>query len=66
VAFHDKDDNEMYRKDADKEEIERMFNDPDKYCKVWREFQTAKKPHHWVVWPHSVSKGWCNRMTGNI
>jgi hypothetical protein len=66
VAFHDENGTEMYRKDADKEEIERMFNDPDKYCKVWREFQTEKKPHHWVVWPHSISKGWCERLTGNI
>ena len=66
VAFHDENEKEMYRKDADKGEIDRMFNDPDKYCKVWREFQTDKKPHHWVVWPHSVSKGWCERLSGNL
>jgi hypothetical protein len=66
VAFHDENGAEMFRKDADKDEIDRMFNDPDKYCKVWREFQTEKKPHHWVVWPHSISKGWCERLTGNI
>lgn len=66
VAFHAENGDEMYRRDADKDEIDRMFNDPDKYCKVWREFQTDKKPHYWVVWPHSVSKGWCERLTGNI
>ena len=66
VAFHDENGNEMYRKDADRDEINRMLNDPDKYCKVWREFQSEKKPHYWVVWPHSISKGWCERLTGNI
>lgn len=66
VAFHDKDNNTIYRKDADKDEIHRMLNDPDKYCKVWREFQAAERPAYWVVWPHSISKDWCERITGNL
>jgi hypothetical protein len=43
-----------------------MKNDPDGYCKVWREFQTDKKPTSWIVWPHSISKGWSDPITGNI
>ena len=66
VAFHKEDDETIYRKDADKDEIKRMLNDPDGYCKVWREFQTEHKPKYWVVWPHSESKGWCERLTGNL
>jgi hypothetical protein len=66
VAFHAENDDTLYRKDADKSEIQRMMNDPDGYCKVWREFQTAIKPKYWVVWPHSESKGWCERLTGNL
>ena len=66
VAFHDKDDNTIYRLDADKNEVNRMLRDPDGYCKVWREFQTAHKPSYWVVWPHSESKGWCEKLTGNL
>jgi len=66
VAFHDETDETIFRKDADKGEIARMMNDPDGYCKVWREFQTAHKPKYWVVWPHSESKGWCERITGNL
>ena len=66
VAFHAENDDTLYRKDADKSEIQRMMNDPDGYCKVWREFQTAIKPKYWVVWPHSESKGWCDRLTGNL
>jgi hypothetical protein len=66
VAFHDKDDNTIFRKDADKNEINSLFNDPDGYCKVWREFQTKQKPAYWVVWPHSESKDWCERITGTL
>jgi len=66
VAFHDENDETIYRKDADTSEIQRMMNDPDGYCKVWREFQTSHKPKYWVVWPYSTSKGWCERISGNL
>lgn len=66
VAFHGENDETLYRKDADINEINRMLSDPDGYCKVWREFQTEHKPKYWVVWPHSVSKDWCERITGNL
>jgi hypothetical protein len=66
VAFHNENDETIFRKDADKSEIDSMMNDPDGYCKVWREFQTEHKPKYWVVWPHSISKDWCERITGNL
>jgi glycosyltransferase involved in cell wall biosynthesis len=66
VAFHGPNDETLFRKDADKFEIERMMKDPDGYCKVWREFQTDILPTYWVVWPYSESKGWCDRITGQL
>ena len=66
VAFHDENDETIYRKDADKVEIQGMLNDPDKYCKIWRDFQTTKNPKYWVVWPHSESKDWCEKITGTL
>jgi hypothetical protein len=66
VAFKDENDNDIFRKDADESEIARMKNDPDNYCKVWREFSTEVKPKKWVVWPHSKSKGWCDIIQGNL
>jgi hypothetical protein len=66
VAFHGENDETIFRKDADINEINMMMRDPDNYCKVWREFQTTHKPKYWVVWPHSVSKDWCDRITGNL
>jgi glycosyltransferase involved in cell wall biosynthesis len=66
VAFKDENDNDIFRKDADESEIARMKNDPDNYCKVWREFSTEVKPKKWVVWPHSKSKGWCDIIQGTL
>jgi glycosyltransferase involved in cell wall biosynthesis len=66
VAFKNKNGEDLYRKDADSLEIKNMMNDPDKYCKIWREFQTLEKPHSWIVWPHSTSKGWAEPITGNL
>lgn len=66
VAFKDENGKDLYRQDADKIEIERMRRDPDKYYKIWRQFNTVKVPASWIVWPHSVSKGWLEPITGNI
>jgi len=66
VAFHGSNDETLFRKDADRNEVIRIMNDPDGYGKIWREFQTETKPAYWVVWPFSTSKGWCERITGNL
>jgi glycosyltransferase involved in cell wall biosynthesis len=66
VAFHNDKDETLYRRDADINEISSFKNDPDGYCKVWREFNTTQKPKYWVVWPYSKSNGWCDRITGNL
>jgi len=66
VAFHKEDGTEVFRKDAKEEEIIGFKRDPDKYCKIWREFQTESKPNYWTVWPHSKSKGWCQRLEGRL
>ena len=66
VAFHGENDDTIYRKDCDEKEIQSFFTDPDGYCKIWREFPTLTKPKYWVVWPHSKSKGWGERLTGSL
>jgi hypothetical protein len=66
VAFHDEKDETIFRKDVETNEINIMKRDPDGYCKIWREFPTVKKPSYWVVWPHSISKGWGERIVGKL
>jgi hypothetical protein len=64
VAFENENGETIFREDAQLDEINRMKNDPDGYCKVWRTFQYAGKPTRWIVWPHSISKGWCDKIEG--
>ena len=67
VAFKDRQGNEIYREDASRAEIDRMFADPDRYCKIWRQFQCKQLPYSWVVWPYSTSKKWdCPPIVGNF
>jgi len=67
VIFEDENNNSLYREDADVNEISRIKNDNgDGYYKVWRTFNTEKRPSQWVVWPHSISQGWCEKLTGKL
>ena len=66
IAFKDEDGEDMFREDADSEEIKRMKSDTEGYCKIWRSFETSKRPSSWIVWPHSISKGWSDPIIGHI
>ncbi len=64
IAFLDKDGKDLYRKDADRNEINNLMNNDsnDQFIHVWRTFDHIEKPHSWRVWPHSESKGWLDRI----
>jgi hypothetical protein len=66
VAFEDENGDEIFRQDADPNEIKNMKNDKDGYCKLWRSFETTKRVSKWIVWPHSAEHGWCDRLEGKI
>jgi hypothetical protein len=42
------------------------MNNPNIFYKIWRDFPKTKQPKYWVVWPYSASKGWCDRLTGEL
>lgn len=64
VAFLDENGNDLYRKDADRFEIQAAFNDNenDQFIHIWRSFEHTDKPYSWRVWPHSESRGWLDRI----
>jgi hypothetical protein len=65
VIFEDKDGNSLHRQDLNKDEIESLRKSVDDgYYKIWRTFNVTEKPHKWIVWPHSESKEWCERLEG--
>jgi hypothetical protein len=66
VAFEDENGVEVYREDVYPDEIKRMMTDPDRWCRLWRSFNTVSRPYKWIVWPHSQKEGWVNRMEGTL
>lgn len=68
VAFEDEEGNTVFRKDADKQEISDIMKTKEgsDYVKIWREFASEKVPHKWVVWLHSPSGGWKERVSNII
>lgn len=69
VAFEDESGKEIARLDAGPEEIQRMLSisvDQDKFIHIWRNFYSETLPTKWIVWPHSESKGWQERLTGDF
>lgn len=71
VAFERADGTLLHRRDADRNEVNQLLSSArgfgsDGYIKLWREFVSPEKPHHWVVWAHSVSKDWVYRQVGNL
>ena len=67
VALLDEKGNDIYRKDADENEVKTLFaNQNDKFIHIWREFENTQSAHTSRVWPHSKSKGWCERIDQKI
>ena len=71
VAFEREDGSPLYRKDADRNEVIRITNaarspSGGNNVQIWREFVTTENPHHWVVWPHSDTKGWGEKISRNL
>ena len=66
VAFEDKEGKEIYRQDADENEIKNLWSKSDTdgvgHLAILRQFQTATIPYKIIVWPHSKSKGWTDRQ----
>jgi len=68
MAFKDEDNNEMIRLDANEKEVNSLLteNPKDDFVRFWRSFETSKIPTKWLIWPHSKSKGWLDRIEGEV
>jgi hypothetical protein len=66
VIFEDEVGGTLHRQDMTSEEIKSALRTTDDFIKIWRTFNTEKKPTKWIVWPHSESKGWLNKIEGSL
>ena len=62
VAFEMNDGTVCKRLDIDATEIKKLLNiEANDFVKIWKEYDGVY-PEKWVVWPHSKSKGWVERI----
>lgn len=66
VIFLDGNGQEIFRKDADQNEIRNILSKDGDFINIWREFNTTIKPSEWVVWTHTISEGWADKFTGKL
>lgn len=66
VIFEDEAGGTLNRQDMNAGEVKSVLSTKDDFIKIWRTFDTEKKPFKWIVWPHSESKGWLNKSEGKL
>ena len=66
VIFEDDNGGTLHRQDMNAQEVKSTLATKDDFIKIWRTFDTEKKPFKWIVWPHSESKGWLNKNEGRL
>ncbi len=66
VIFEDEKGEPIHREDLDKTKVENYINGSNDMFDIWKEFETVRQPRKWIVWPHSESKGWCEKLEGTL
>jgi hypothetical protein len=66
VIFEMEDGTPVNRKDLTPNEIQSVLNTNGEFVNIWRTFDVESIPHKWIVWPHSESKGWLDKIEGKL
>jgi hypothetical protein len=64
VGFHDAAAAEIYREDAQREELRRLLQGGAAQIVIERRFRAARQPASWTVWPFSRGGGWLEKAVG--
>jgi hypothetical protein len=64
VGFHDADDAEIHRADAEGEELRRLLDMPQPA--IERRFQSSRQPARWTVWPADGGAAWLEKQGGPV
>jgi hypothetical protein len=63
IIFKDENNQEIYRQDVDKNEINRLLGRDGDEVLIKREFLTYVTPKSWIVWPYTESKTWIESIS---
>jgi hypothetical protein len=62
VAFDDENGKAIHREDLNEQQVQELLLRKGDWANFERFFLTERKPHRWVIWAHSKSKGWAERI----
>ena len=65
-AFDDEHGNEIWREDYNEDQIKRIMSQPGEWYSEEKFFLIDRVPSRWVIWAHSKSKGWSERIEGQV
>jgi hypothetical protein len=66
VIYEDEFGASLYRRDQTESEIKSYLNSSNPLIRICVEFNTTKKPFKWIIWPHSKTNGWLNKIETNV
>lgn len=65
-SFDDENGIGIYRDDFNEHQIKQILSSPDDWVSVEKFGLVPKIPHKWVIWAHSKSAGWAERIEHTI
>lgn len=65
-AFDDENGQAVFREDLQAPSVAEILRSPNNHVSIEKFFLTGKKPVKWVIWAHSKSKGWVERIEERI
>jgi hypothetical protein len=66
ISFLDDLGNEIYRQDANSNEIKELYEVKSDYVNIKRTFLVDRTTKSWSIWIHHRQSGWVKQITGEI
>jgi len=66
VGICDNTDREVFRQDADEDELRRLLEGDPATIILARDFESSAAAVSWAIWPCSKSSGWLEKITGPL
>ena len=66
VGFHDSNEAEIDREDADAEEVCALLAQPGPAVRIARTFESDREPASWTVWPYGDEGQWFDKIRGEV
>jgi hypothetical protein len=66
IIYEDAAGTSLHRRDCSEFDVRQHLNAPHETIALNHEFYAPTPPRKWVVWPHSKTQGWLQKIEQNI